>query len=63
MSTSEMNRCPVCGKTTLQEYDICDICGWENDPIQLLNEESRGANGITIQQAREAYRNGETFFE
>ena len=25
--------CPVCGKTHVAEYDICDVCGWENDPV------------------------------
>jgi hypothetical protein len=32
--------CPSCGFETLHEptggtYDICKICGWEDDPVQL----------------------------
>ena len=30
--------CPVCGKYEFEEqgsFDICDVCGWEDDPLQL----------------------------
>lgn len=42
------------------EFEICDICGWENDPNQLQNPETlRGANQMTLHEAREAWENGE----
>lgn len=48
--------CPVCGKRQVGEYVICDICNWENDPIQLRHPNIRGANRMTIAEAREAYK-------
>lgn len=28
--------CPVCGEYIIHfEYDICPICGWELDPVQM----------------------------
>ena len=35
MNMEEM-KCPCCGKRTVSEYDICDGCNWENDPVQLV---------------------------
>ncbi|MBS7225378.1 MAG: hypothetical protein KH050_08570 [Clostridiaceae bacterium] len=49
------NRCPCCGKTDLEEYEICSVCGWENDLNQLRNESLRGANEMTLAEARKAY--------
>ncbi len=51
--------CPVCGKTSVGEYDICCNCGWENDPIQLDNPTfSGGANKMSLEEARQAYSSG-----
>lgn len=52
-------KCPVCGESMVEEFDICDICGWENDPNQLNHPDTcRGANAMTLTEARLAYRNG-----
>lgn len=45
--------CPVCGYDSFGEppgsYVICLVCGWENDPIQILHPRMRGgANGGSI---------------
>jgi hypothetical protein len=61
MSTNEMNKidCPVCGKTQVGEYDICPVCRWENDPIQLEHSElGGGANYMALKEARKAYQQG-----
>jgi len=51
--------CPVCGKTKVGEYDICPICKWENDPIQLQHPTlGGGANRMTLEEARTAFQRG-----
>jgi hypothetical protein len=48
--------CPVCGKTVFDEegdYDICTVCGWENDPVQTRDADyAGGANRISLNEAR-----------
>ncbi|MCL2225359.1 MAG: hypothetical protein FWB96_10390 [Defluviitaleaceae bacterium] len=40
--------CPCCGNHTLEdigEFDICDVCMWEDDPMQREDpNDSVGAN-------------------
>jgi hypothetical protein len=50
--------CPCCGHKTFTKepngtYDICQVCYWEDDPIQL-NEPSYegGANRVSLKQAQ-----------
>ena len=52
-------KCPVCdvglfaGRGT---YEICDECGWENDPQQADDPTLKGgANQLSLTEAREAY--------
>ena len=59
MSMNETNKCPVCSMSVLEEYDICPICGWENDLIQLSKPDVKGANSMTLVEARKAYEKGE----
>lgn len=53
--------CPCCGKPTLDEkppgtWLICDICWWEDDPVQFENPEYRGgANGPSLNEARQHF--------
>lgn len=49
--------CPCCGFLTLKceygSYDICQICGWEDDAVQLANPTSEGgANLDSLAQAQ-----------
>jgi hypothetical protein len=49
--------CPCCGEFTLSEkgaYEICPVCFWEDDPVQLSNPSyAGGANAVSLIQARE----------
>lgn len=59
MNTTETNKCPICGENCM-EYDVCHRCNWENDPIQRKNPDFQGgANEMSLDEAREAYKNGE----
>lgn len=55
-------KCPVCGKYEFEEfgdYDICDECWRENDPVQYRDPDYRGgANKMRLNDARKAYREG-----
>ncbi|MCL2197545.1 MAG: hypothetical protein FWB80_01345 [Defluviitaleaceae bacterium] len=40
-----MINCPVCNKYVFEEdndFDVCEICGWENDGVQLDDPNYRG---------------------
>ena len=54
--------CPVCGKYTFEEadsFDICEVCGWEDDLIQLENPDDYiGANEMSLNNYRKAYESG-----
>ena len=59
----EKRMCPVCGKHELLLFDVCDECGWENSPIQYENPDmKRGANHMSLNEARAAYAAGETVY-
>lgn len=48
--------CPVCGKyyfTEENSFDICSICGWENDGVQTDDHNyAGGANSLSVNEAR-----------
>lgn len=50
--------CPCCGYKTLSDpkrgsYEICAICYWEDDPVQLENvNEDGGANRVSLRNAQ-----------
>lgn len=53
--------CPVCGKSHVEDYDICEICNWENDPVQFRKPDlAGGANSMSLNQARKAYQAGQS---
>ncbi|MBK8915050.1 MAG: hydrolase [Phycisphaerales bacterium] len=54
--------CPCCGFLTRTEpasgtYDICPVCYWEDDPIQLRDPSyAGGANQTSLEEARANFR-------
>ncbi len=50
--------CPCCNNLTLSDwiessYEICSICGWEDDPVQSKNPTLRGgANTKSLDEAK-----------
>lgn len=53
--------CPCCGHLTfgpeLGSYDICPVCFWEDDPVQLADPSyAGGANVPSLEEARENYK-------
>ena len=52
--------CPVCGEYVFEEkYEICPVCGWENDKLQTENPDFEGgANRMSLNQARKIYMEG-----
>ena len=55
--------CPVCGQFMFEstgEFEICEVCGWEDDWVQLDDpNEEECANKMSLNQARKAWANGE----
>ncbi|ADB39206.1 CPCC family cysteine-rich protein [Spirosoma linguale] len=55
-------QCPCCGYYTFQEpvdnhFDICPVCYWEDDGVQLHNPTYEGgANQVSLLEARNNYK-------
>lgn len=51
--------CPVCEKYSFEfpdDYDICSICGWENDGLQRERKDYwGGANDLSVNEAKTVY--------
>ncbi|MBR5740635.1 MAG: hypothetical protein IKX81_04980 [Firmicutes bacterium] len=51
--------CPVCGRYHFEErnaYEICPVCGWEDDPVQRQDPDFEGgANELSLNQYRARY--------
>lgn len=66
MANKELDQkhlCPVCGKFEFESrlsFEICDECGWQDDVFDEDDPDSiSGANEMSLEEAREAYKNGE----
>ena len=61
-NTQTKKDCPCCGEKTIDEigrFDICPICNWEDDNLQRDEPDfSGGANKMSLNQARAAYKAG-----
>ena len=55
---------PCCGFVTLDErppgtYEICRVCGWEDDPVQFADPDYRGgANTDSLREHRAGFELG-----
>ncbi|MCS3530123.1 CPCC family cysteine-rich protein [Chryseobacterium sp. JUb7] len=50
-------QCYCCGYFTIEErghYEICDVCFWEDDGSNILDEES-GPNYMTLEEGRKNF--------
>lgn len=58
---TEKFACPCCGYKTFREepngtYDICQVCFWEDDPIQLNDANYEGgANRVSLRQGQQNF--------
>ena len=63
MGKNERKICPVCRKYEFEIqdfYEICPICGWEDDPYQReCTDVDGGANDMSLNEARKAWAKGE----
>ncbi|MDO4489478.1 MAG: histidine phosphatase family protein [Lachnospiraceae bacterium] len=52
-STVNNGRCACCGSPISERYEICQVCGWEDDPVQNRDPEfSGGANRECLKEYR-----------
>lgn len=55
--------CPVCGQTVFKHpnsYETCSVCLWQDDLVQTEEPDFEGgANEMSLNQAREAWKKGE----
>jgi len=56
----KLRPCRCCGSLVIDDYDsyeICPVCGWEDDEYQYEHPDSiGGANKVSLNEAREAYK-------
>lgn len=59
MEKKKNKKCACCGEESLpanSEFEICPVCGWEDDDIQNSDPQFEGgANDMCLEQARKAY--------
>ena len=52
-------KCACCGQYSLppdSKFEICPVCGWEDDDIQNDDPQFEGgANNMSLEQARKEY--------
>ena len=55
----KLTLCPVCKKhyfSCINSYEICPICGWEDDKVQRLNPDyAGGANKLSLNETIKEY--------
>lgn len=49
MNDDDFYPCPCCGNKMISEpgnYEICPVCDWEDDPVQLSDPDLLGGENI-----------------
>lgn len=63
---AELYPCPICGTRCLSEeygsFDICPVCGWEEDGITKKYPDKDYGTRWSLNSAKKAWANGETLF-
>ena len=61
VSSEDERLCPCCHKYRFDEvgkYEICPICGWEDDPIARKDPSyAGGANKMSLNEAESVFLN------
>ncbi|NKJ48094.1 hypothetical protein CIC12_15365 [Burkholderia sp. SG-MS1] len=56
--------CPCCKSLTIgvrDDYEICPVCGWEDDPVQSSDPTfAGGANQNSLNEARKHWQTTKT---
>ena len=59
--------CPCCGQFEYEEvngYEVCEVCGWEDDPLQFEKPDyAGGANRLSLNEYRKKWQAGEVKFQ
>lgn len=65
MSKNKDTLCPCCENFNLEEvgeYEMCENCGWFDDPLQRSDPDyTGGRNKASLNQAKKAYAEGKKF--
>lgn len=60
IDTENKISCPCCEAKVFSargKYEICSVCGWEDDPVQLSKPDYvGGANTLSLNQARQEWK-------
>jgi putative NADPH-quinone reductase len=60
MTKPKLNPCPCCGAAVFEfigEFEVCDVCEWEDDPLQRENpEDDLGANTLSLNEYRNKWQ-------
>lgn len=57
----EPHKCPVCGKFGFPHhgsYEVCEVCGWQDDGVQEDDPNFGGANWETLNGYKALYKAG-----
>lgn len=56
------HNCPICGKHEFSEngsFEICPVCGWEDDNLQLKHPDyDGGANDMSLNEYKKNWLEG-----